>query len=66
MIGHNFTENNNRVLGILFYGSRNQRDFNSYSDIDLLIVTDDTKNYKGVTFIDNIKIEYFEKKYIIF
>lgn len=58
---HNLTENNEHVLGVLFYGSRNYNTNNQNSDIDLLIVTDSYKNYKGVTYIDGIKIEYFEK-----
>ena len=33
------------------------------SDIDLLIITDGEYNYKGVTYIDGKKIEYFEKNF---
>lgn len=58
---HNLTEENKNVLGIIFYGSRNYKTNNDNSDIDLLIITDSSNNYKGVTYIDGIKIEYFEK-----
>lgn len=58
---HNLTKNNEQVLGVLFYGSRNYNTNNQNSDIDLLIVTDSYNNYKGVTYVDGIKIEYFEK-----
>lgn len=53
--------NRKDVLGIIFYGSSNYKTDTKDSDIDLLIITDDENNYKGVTYIDNKKIEYFEK-----
>lgn len=53
--------NRKEVLGIIFYGSSNYKTDTKDSDIDLLIITDDENNYKGVTYIDNKKIEYFEK-----
>lgn len=58
---HEFTEENRHILGVLFYGSRHYNTNKSNSDIDLLIVTDSSKNYKGADYIDDIKIEYFEK-----
>lgn len=49
------------ILGIIFYGSYKYHTNNSQSDIDLLLITNDDYNYKGVTYIDGIKIEFFEK-----
>lgn len=51
------------ILGIIFYGSSNYRTNTLQSDIDLLIITDGEYNYKGVTYIDGKKIEYFEKNF---
>lgn len=51
------------VLGIIFYGSRKYNTAKEDSDIDLLIITDKNKNYKGVTYIDGVRVEYFEKGY---
>lgn len=53
--------NKDNILGIVFYGSSCYHTNNKESDIDLLIVTNNGSNYKGVTYIDDIKIEYFEK-----
>lgn len=53
--------NKDSILGIIFYGSSCYHTNNKESDIDLLIVTNNDCNYKGVTYIDDIKIEYFEK-----
>lgn len=53
--------NRKEILGIIFYGSSNYKTDTKDSDIDLLIITDDENNYKGVTYVDNKKIEYFEK-----
>lgn len=53
--------NRKEILGIIFYGSSNYKTDTKYSDIDLLIITNDVNNYKGVTYVDNKKIEYFEK-----
>ena len=53
--------NRKEILGIIFYGSSNYKTDTKYSDIDLLIITNDENNYKGVTYVDNKKIEYFEK-----
>lgn len=53
--------NRKEILGIIFYGSSNYKTDTKYSDIDLLIITNDENNYKGVTYVDNRKIEYFEK-----
>lgn len=53
--------NRKDVLGIIFYGSSNYKTDTKDSDIDLLIITNDENNYKGVTYVDNKKIEYFEK-----
>lgn len=52
---------NKHILGGLFHGSflTGHNDLNS--DIDLLIVTDYPQDYRGVLYIDNQKIEYFEK-----
>lgn len=58
-----YLESENKVLGIIFYGSRLYKTENDMSDVDLLIVTDKAANYRGVTFIDGIKVEYFEKGY---
>lgn len=51
-------------LGVYFYGSCLSGFNNSNSDIDLHIVFDnsnETHIYRGVYYIDNNKIEYFEK-----
>ena len=53
--------NRKEILGIIFYGSSNYKTDTKYSNIDLLIITNDENNYKGVTYVDNKKIEYFEK-----
>ena len=53
--------NRKEILGIIFFGSSNYKTDTKYSDIDLLIITNDENNYKGVTYVDNKKIEYFEK-----
>ena len=53
--------NRKEILGIIFYGSSNYKTDTKYSDIDLLIITNDENNYKGVTYVYNKKIEYFEK-----
>lgn len=53
--------NRKEILGIIFYGSSNYKTDTKDSDIDLLIITNDENNYKGVTYVDNKKIEYFEK-----
>lgn len=63
---HQFDEQNPNILGIIFYGSIKYQTNNSSSDIDLLIVTNSSKCYKGVTYIDGVKIEYFEKALNIF
>ena len=55
------TEKNEHVLGVVFYGSAKYKTDTVDSDIDLLIVTDLSKNYKGVKYINNTKIEYLEK-----
>lgn len=49
------------VLGVIFYGSSNYKTANKNSDIDLLIITDDSKNYKGVTYINGKRVEFFLK-----
>ena len=53
--------NRKEILWIIFYGSSNYKTDTKDSDIDLLIITNDENNYKGVTYVDNKKIEYFEK-----
>ena len=53
--------NRKEILGIIFYVSSNYKTDTKDSDIDLLIITNDENNYKGVTYVDNKKIEYFEK-----
>lgn len=58
---YNFTEENEDVIGVLFYGSRKYNTNSDDSDIDLLIITDSPNNYKCVTYIDDIKIEYSKK-----
>lgn len=49
------------ILGIIFYGSSCYHTNSEQSDIDLLLVTDGCYNYKGVTYIEGKKIEYFER-----
>lgn len=49
------------ILGIIFYGSSCYKTDTLGSDIDLLFITDSDKNYKGTTYIEDIKLEYFEK-----
>lgn len=49
------------LLGVVFYGSSNCNMNNSSSDIDLLLITDNDKNFKGCVFIDGIKIDYNER-----
>lgn len=58
---NNLTTDNKHILGVLFYGSRSYNVNDKNSDIDLLIVTDRHENYKGVSYVDEIKVEYFEK-----
>lgn len=56
--------NNKHYLGVYFYGSRLTGFNNINSDIDLHIIfdNDDIEHiYRGITFINGIKIEYFEK-----
>lgn len=56
--------NNEHVLGVFFYGSYLTGYNNIISDIDLHIVFDNSDiNHliRGTTYIDNIRIEYFEK-----
>ena len=55
---------NEHVLGILFYGSYQYGLNNSNSDIDLHIILDDSiPNHlvRGNSFVNDIRIEYFEK-----
>lgn len=57
-------KNNNQYLGVYFYGSRLTGFNNLDSDIDLHVIFDnDDKEhiYRGITYINGIKIEYFEK-----
>lgn len=49
------------IVMIIFYGSSKYGTNTSKSDVDLLVVTVSYDNYKGVTYIDGVKIEYFEK-----
>lgn len=49
------------ILGIILYGSSIYHTATHFSDIDLLIITENDKNYKGLTYIENQKIEYFER-----
>ena len=54
--------NNSHFLGVYFYGSCLTGFSNSSSDIDLHIIFDDSdlkRIYRGVCYIDGIKIEYF-------
>ena len=56
--------NNIHYLGTYFYGSSLTGFNNSNSDIDLHIIFDNSDIehiYRGVYYIDGIKIEYFEK-----
>lgn len=54
---------NSHTLGILFYGSYLYGLDNENSDIDLHIIYDDSnqKLIRGNTYIDDTRIEYFEK-----
>lgn len=63
ILHHHLDEQNPNVLGIIFYGSTKYQTNKSSSDIDLLIVTNSSRCYKGVTYIDGVKIEYFEKSF---
>ena len=57
-------KNNERYLGLYFYGSSLTGFNNSNSDIDLHVIFDDSDLehiYRGICYIDGIKIEYFEK-----
>ena len=57
-------KNNSNFLGIYFYGSCLTGFNDSFSDIDLHVIFDDSDLnhiYRGVCYIDGIKIEYFEK-----
>lgn len=49
------------ILGIILYGSSAYHTATRFSDIDLLIITENDKNYKGLTYIEDKKIEYFER-----
>ena len=56
--------NNPHFLGVYFYGSSYSGFAENDSDIDLHVIFDDfdkTHIYRGVHFIENTKIEYFEK-----
>jgi len=53
--------NKKDILGIVFYGSSCYKTATKHSDIDLLIITNSSKNYKGVVYLHGRKIEYFEK-----
>ncbi len=55
---------NEEVLGIMFYGSSLYKTDNHDSDIDLLIVTSNDRDYRGVTYVDGKRIEYFEKSFL--
>ena len=55
---------NTHYLGTYFYGSSLTGYNNSTSDIDLHIVFDNSDRehiYRGICYIDGVKIEYFEK-----
>ena len=58
-------EQDEHVLGILFYGSSKYGLNNSNSDIDLLIVYDNLDNQnsliRGNAIVDDTRIEYFTK-----
>ena len=51
------------ILGIVFYGSRRNNSNNDNSDIDLMIISNKNGNYKCMTYVDGIRIEYFIKNY---
>mgnify|MGYP003312737545 CR=1 FL=1 len=57
-------KNNSRFLGVYFYGSCLTGFNGDDSDIDLHIIFDDSDSkhiFRGVSYIDGVKIEYFEK-----
>lgn len=62
IIAQNYSHNSD-ILGLVFYGSSKYHTNTPDSDIDLLVVTDKNNNYKGLTYIDGYKIEYFEKNF---
>ena len=41
------------ILGIILYGSSAYHTSTRFSDIDLLIITENDKNYKGLTYIED-------------
>lgn len=51
------------IIAIIFYGSSKYETNTKDSDIDLLILTAKSKCFKGVTYIDNTRIEFFEKNF---
>ena len=56
--------NNNHYLGTYFYGSSLTGFNNEFSDIDLHVIFDDSDLnhiYRGVSYVNGIKVEYFEK-----
>ena len=57
-------KNNSHFLGVYFYGSYLTGFNNTSSDVDLHVIFDNSDLehiYRGVCYIDGIKIEYFEK-----
>lgn len=56
-------KNNKDVLAIILYGSYSKNTFTKDSDIDILIIKNDNDKsiYRGLIYINNYKIEWFEK-----
>lgn len=52
---------NSNLLGVIFYGSRKYGNYHNDSDIDLLIISKEDNNYKGLSNVNNIRVEYFQK-----
>lgn len=51
------------IVGIIFYGSSKYKTATNESDIDLLIITYNNENYKGIKIIEDTRIEFFEKSF---
>ena len=62
IINENYQQEND--IEIILYGSSvNTIKLSATSDIDLLIITKEPKNYKGVRYINNIRVEFQERSF---
>lgn len=48
----------NKILAIVVYGSRVRKTNKESSDLDILVISDDTKNYKASMMIEGIRVDY--------